>query len=139
MDFPRALYCVDASNRPLAGSAATSLACPANAVRLSFAQGHPGLFDATGFGHHPYSFFLAPNVSYPEPDFVPSVDLSRLEHGLDATFHTYGGGRRIPIYLTEYGYETNPPDPFGESASRGRRGISARPYTWPGRTLGFEP
>jgi len=112
MDFLRALYCVDASNHPLHGSRARTLGCPDSADPQSFARAHPGLFDATGFGHHPYSFFLAPNVSYPEPDFVPLVDLSRLERGLDAIFHAYGVGRQIPIYLTEYGYETNPPNPF---------------------------
>ena len=34
------------------------------------------------------------------------------------------------IWLTEYAYQTNPPDPFGVSLAQLRRGSSARP---PGR------
>jgi hypothetical protein len=70
------------------------------------------LFGATGFAHHPYSFFLAPNVEMANPDFAPLSNLSRLEHGLDATLSAYGVHRRLPLYLTEYGYETNPPNPY---------------------------
>jgi hypothetical protein len=139
MDFLRALFCVDENNRPLSGSAATSLGCPASGNPTAFAHTHPGLFNATGFGHHPYSFFLAPNVSCAEPDFVPLIDLSRLENGLDAIFHTYGVGRPIPIYLTEYGYETNPPNPFRGVSLSGRSCTSTRRSTWRGRTRVFEP
>jgi hypothetical protein len=129
MAFLRALYCVDPSNRPLSGPGATSLGCPANPNPQSFSRAHPGLFDASGFGHHPYSFFLAPNVSYPEPDFVPLISLSRLERGLDSIFTTYGVARRIPIYLTEYGYETNPPNPFkGVSLQRQATYINEAQY-----------
>ena len=73
---------------------------------------NPGLFDATAFAHHPYSFFLAPSAQMSDVNFVPLSDLSRLEHGLDAIFGAYGVGRRLPLYLTEYGYETNPPNPY---------------------------
>ncbi len=113
--FLQALYCVGASYQPLTGSAATELGCPAGGGGQSFASEHPGLFDATGFAHHPYSFFLAPNVEFSAPQdagFVPLVSLSRLENGLDRIFGAYGLGRKIPIYLSEYGYETNPPNPF---------------------------
>ena len=73
---------------------------------------HPGLFSATGFAHHPYAFFLAPTASMSDANFVPLSDISRLEHALDAIFATYGVHRQLPIYVTEYGYETNPPNPF---------------------------
>jgi hypothetical protein len=112
MPFIRALYCVDAGYSPLRGSQAAALHCPQNGSTAAFASAHPGLFDATGFAHHPYSFFLAPNAPLPDPNFVPLADLSRLEGGLDRIFATYGVGRQLPIYLTEYGYETNPPNPF---------------------------
>jgi hypothetical protein len=122
LDFLRALYCVDSSDHPLTGSAATALGCPAGGSAVAFAKAHPGLLDATGFAHHPYSFFLAPNVPYTSPGtagFVPLVSLSRLERELDRIFGAYGSSRRIPIYLTEYGYETNPPNPFrGVSLAR---------------------
>jgi hypothetical protein len=112
MPFLRALYCVDSSYRPLTGAAAAALGCPQGGQASAFAAAHPGLFAATGFAHHPYSFFLAPNVQMADTNFVPLSDLPRLEHGLDAIFGAYGVGRQLPIYLTEYGYETNPPNPF---------------------------
>ena len=112
MPFVRALYCVDAGYRPLTGAAAASLGCPRSGSAPAFVAAHPGLFDATGFAHHPYSFFLAPGASVPDPNFVPLSDLARLEDGLDLIFATYGVARRLPLYLTEYGYETNPPNPY---------------------------
>jgi hypothetical protein len=115
LDFLRALYCVDSNQHSLTGSAATNLGCPTSGGTQAFATAHPGLFDATGFAHHPYSFFLAPNVPYTSPGsagFVPLVSLSRLEGALDQIFSAYGVSRTVPIYLTEYGYETNPPNPF---------------------------
>jgi hypothetical protein len=110
--FIRALYCVDSASQPLRGSAAALLHCPAGGSADAFVLAHPGLFEATGFAHHPYSFFLAPNVRMSDPNFAPLADLSRLEAVLDRAFTAYGASRKLPLYLTEYGYETNPPDPF---------------------------
>ncbi len=118
LSFLRALYCVDASYRPLRGAAAAALSCPAAGSGPAFVAANPALFDATGFAHHPYSFFLAPNVSLPDPDFAPISDLDRLERALDASLAAYGVKRKLPLWLTEYGYETDPPDPF--------RGVSPR-------------
>lgn len=122
MVFLRALYCLDSSYRPLRGTAATNLGCPASGTGTgagtgadagaSFRRQHPVLFRATGFADHPYSFFLAPQVSLPDPNFVPLSDLGRLERGLDRALAAWGAHRQLPLYLTEYGYETNPPDPF---------------------------
>jgi hypothetical protein len=110
MPFLRALYCVDAGYHPLEGAAAAALGCSRSGG--GFVNAHPGLFEETGFAHHPYSFFLAPNVTIADPNFVPLSDLARLEHGLDSIFNAYGVDRQLPVYLTEYGYETNPPNPF---------------------------
>jgi hypothetical protein len=110
--FLRALYCTGSSYRPLIGAAATALGCPAGGPSPAFVAAHPGLFAATGFAHHPYSFFLAPQAPMPDVNFAPLSELGRLEHGLDAIFSAYSVSRRLPIYLTEYGYETNPPNPF---------------------------
>jgi hypothetical protein len=110
--FVRALYCVDSSDQPLSGAAATSVECPPNGGRKAFVVANPGLFKATGFAHHPYSFFLGPAVSMPDPNFVPLSDLGRLERVLDGAFRAYGLARTLDLYLTEYGYETNPPNPY---------------------------
>jgi hypothetical protein len=116
--FIRALYCVDADYHPLHGSPAALLHCPTVGGASAFVSAHPALFEATGFAHHPYSFFLAPGAPMSDPNFAPLSELARLEHVLDGTFAAYGVSRRLPLYLTEYGYETNPPDPF--------RGVSLR-------------
>jgi hypothetical protein len=110
--FLQALYCADGHDQPLRGAAARALGCPTSGSRSAFTAAHPGLFDATGFADHPYSFFLAPATSMSDPNFVPLADLGRLEQGLDRLFTAYGVARRLPLYLTEYGYETNPPNPF---------------------------
>jgi hypothetical protein len=110
--FLRALYCVDSGYRPLTGASAAALGCPRGGQATAFVSAHPGLFDATGFAHHPYSFFLAPNVQMADANFAPLSNLQRLERGLDAAFSAYGVSRRLPLYLTEYGYETDPPNPY---------------------------
>ncbi len=112
LPFLRAVYCVGADDRPLVGEPAAALGCPGAGSPSAFVTAHPVLFDATGFAHHPYSFFLPPEHSVRDPSFVPLADLSRLERTLDRVFGAYAVRRRLPLYLTEYGYETNPPNPF---------------------------
>jgi hypothetical protein len=112
MPFLRDLYCVNGAYRPLAGAAASALGCPSRPSARAFAAANPGLFRFTGFAHHPYYFFHPPNYSAPEASFVPIADLGRLERGLDSALAAWGVHRRPPIYLTEYGYQTDPPDPY---------------------------
>ena len=112
MVFVRALYCVGARYGRLTGTTASVVGCPTSGSAGAFVNANPGLFYATGFAHHPYFFLFPPSYSSPEPDFVPIANLGRLERGLDRIFATYGVHRKIPIYFTEYGYQTNPPDPY---------------------------
>ncbi len=111
--FLRAMYCVDGNDKPLRGSLAVALHCPASGDPTAFVKANPALFEASGYAHHPYSLLLAPSVRFPSTDigFVSLANLSALEHALDQIFATYGVNRQLPIYLTEYGYETNPPNP----------------------------
>src|SRR4051812_19241666 len=44
--------------------------------------------------------------------FVTIGSLDRLTRTLDRIFRAYGVQRKLPLYLTEFGYQT-PPDPFG--------------------------
>ncbi len=106
------LYCLDANYQPLQGARAAAVDCPVRPGSGAFVASHPALFEATGFAHHPYSFFLPPTTPMADLNFAPLSDLSRLEHALDASLAAYGVHRQLPIYLTEYGYETNPPNPF---------------------------
>jgi hypothetical protein len=110
--FLRALYCVDASYHPLTGDAARVRGCPVTAAQTkAFAAHHPGLFHASGFADHPYPQGLAPNVPTPhEPDYAELADLGKLEHTLDTLQHVYGSSTHLPIWSTEYGYQTTPPD-----------------------------
>ena len=108
--FLRALYCVSDSLTPLTGRAATAVGCPPAGDPGDFLRAHPGLFHATGFAIHPYEFG-PPDVRTPnEPDYADLANLSRFEQQLDAITSLYGSSRRYPIYNTEFGYETNPPE-----------------------------
>ncbi len=110
--FLRALYCVDASYRPLRGQAAAQRGCPATAAGSArFREENPALFHASGFADHPYSQGLPPNEPTPhEPDFAELADLPTVEHALDGLQRAYGSSVRFPIYSTEFGYQTTPPD-----------------------------
>jgi hypothetical protein len=110
--FIRALYCVDASFHPFSGTAATERSCPSTrAGSAAFVHEHPGLFEAGGFAFHPYPQGFAPNVRTPdEPDYADLPQLGALEHTLDAAMAAYGSHIRLPLYDTEFGYQTNPPE-----------------------------
>ena len=110
--FLRALYCVDAAYKPLVGNAAAQRGCPTTAAGTAgFAAAHPALFQASGFANHPYPQGLAPNtVSPQEPDYTELAATGRLESKLDRLNEIYGSHTRYPIYSTEFGYQTNPPD-----------------------------
>jgi len=111
MPFMRAMYCVNSRYQRLSGKAAQALGCPVKDTAAQFIAQYPVLFYATGFAQHPYFFYHPPSYSSPDPNFVPLADLGRLERGLDRSLSAYGVHRRLPIYITEYGYQTNPPDP----------------------------
>ena len=110
--FLRAMYCVDSSYRPLAGQAARLRGCPATAVgSKAFPAQHPGLFKASGFADHPYPQGLPPNEPTPdEPDYAELAEIPTLERALDTMQRVYGSSTRFPIYSTEFGYQTTPPD-----------------------------
>jgi hypothetical protein len=109
--FVRALYCVDAVLRPLRGTAATERGCPA-AGSAGFAAAHPALFRASGFAAHPYpQGALQPTAVIPgNPDYADLATIGNLEHTLDRAAAAYGTAGRLPIYSTEFGYQTNPPE-----------------------------
>jgi hypothetical protein len=120
--FLRALYCVDSRYRPLRGSAARARGCPTTAAGTrAFRGAHPGLFQASGFADHPYALQAnpgPPNVPTTQtgapgrdPDFADLPQLGALEGTLDRLNRVYGSRSRFPIWNTEFGYRTHPPDP----------------------------
>ncbi len=110
--FIRALYCVDLRFRQLRGGAARAIGCPTSAAgSRAFLTAHPSLFNASGFAVHPYPVNLPPpQPSSSDPDYVEFPDLAHLGSVLDRANRVYRSGTRFPIYITEYGYITNPPN-----------------------------
>ena len=116
--FLRALYCLNSSYRQLRGSAASLRGCPTSAAgSRRFRSQHPALFSASGFSDHPYMRWYRPNREQ-NPDPVNHLSTSQysslgvmgnLERALDRSQRSYGSHRRLPIYDTEFGYITNPP------------------------------
>ncbi|HTU95685.1 MAG TPA: hypothetical protein VMF14_07570 [Solirubrobacteraceae bacterium] len=111
--FLRALYCVDANYQPLRGAEASERGCPAAGATSAFVTENPGLFKAPGFAVHPYSFTsLPPNVRIPnEPDFAELAAMPTFEATLDRLQRAYGSSKKFPVWSTEFGYITNPPNP----------------------------
>jgi hypothetical protein len=112
LTFVRALYCLNSSYRPLTGNQASLIGCPRSGNRAAFMAAHPELFQATGWAHHPYEFFRPPTVHMSDPNDADLSDLSRLETALARTMAAFRQHRAVPLYLTEWGYQSNPPDPF---------------------------
>jgi hypothetical protein len=94
--FTRELACVDSRLRPL---------------RRPECRGFKPL-RADGFAHHPYSFTTPPDTPSPDPDSVTMADLPRLSRLLEELYERGRLAQRLPIYITEYGFESDPPDPF---------------------------
>lgn len=112
LEFVRELYCLDRRFRPYRGGAAAVRGCPADGT--GFASAHPALFQAGGFAHHAYGFSASPaRARAAHRDEAQLADLGRLTSTLDRAFARWGQGARLGIWITEYGYETNPPDRFG--------------------------
>jgi hypothetical protein len=110
--FVRALYCVGQNLRPLRGKAAASLGCPTSGSPRGFAAAHPGLFRAVA--HHPYGFQNPPNRRAPNRSYITLHEIPGFERMLNRIFGAYGRRPRggVPLYLTEWGYKTNPPNPY---------------------------
>jgi hypothetical protein len=122
--FLRSLYCVDSNFHELRGSAARAQGCPTTAAgSRSFRKQNPALFSASGFADHPYEEASAPNrpthlcgnklcVGSPsDPDFADLPQVPKLERTLDRLNSIYGSHTHFPVWSTEYGFRTRPPDP----------------------------
>ena len=121
--FLRSLYCVDSSYHQLRGAAARAQGCPTTAAgSRSFRKQNPALFSASAFAAHPYEEASAPNrptylcgtklcVGRSDPDFADFPELPRLERTLDRLNGIYGSHTHFPVWSTEFGFRTRPPDP----------------------------
>jgi hypothetical protein len=113
--FIQSLYCVGTSWHALSGSAATAQGCPSAPNAGAFRAAHPGLFQASGYAHHPYELLFAPTTPAENPRFITLANLSVLTSDLSRALGAYhvSAPLGLPLYLTEYGYITNPPNPLG--------------------------
>ncbi|MFL6039624.1 MAG: cellulase family glycosylhydrolase [Gaiellaceae bacterium] len=67
-------------------------------------------------GHHPYSFFARPTKPSPNRDDAAIGDGRRLLHFLDRLVRRHrlisARGGKLDVDYTEFGYQTDPPDPY---------------------------
>jgi hypothetical protein len=106
--FIRDLFCLDSRFRPYRGAAAAARDC-GTVRKLSILKRLPRLV----YAHHPYTKKLPPDKVDPHRDSVTMANLGVLPGLLDRVAQRT---KLIPeglgIVLTEFGYETNPPDPY---------------------------
>jgi hypothetical protein len=111
LEFIRALACVDARWRPITtGSCAGYTTLPGD-----------------GWSHHPYSLRTVPEAQPINRDKLPVASTPRL---LAALRRLVRDGRLAPgaaqVWMTEYGYETSPPDPQAPFSPAEQAGLLAR-------------
>jgi hypothetical protein len=66
--------------------------------------------DADGYAHHAYTTRLGPFFRPPQRDHVTIGVLGRLNRALDRAARARAIRRGLPIYLTEFGIQSDPPD-----------------------------
>ncbi|WP_320670230.1 hypothetical protein [Patulibacter defluvii] len=112
MRFLRRVYCLNDRLGFLTGGDAAKVECPETPNPAEFTAAHPGLFQMTGYAHHPYELVRSPTSrpDYPD-DWVTTANLGSLTDQLERIMARYKVKRStVPLYLTEYGYQSNPPD-----------------------------
>jgi hypothetical protein len=100
MDFLRETFCLDSHWRPYRGGDARLRHCAT-----------PERLDVTGLAHHPYTRAASrdPLASVGSSDITVST-LSRLQLAADRAAHAGVIPGGVPLYLTELGFQTDPPD-----------------------------
>jgi hypothetical protein len=112
MDTLYAALCLDERGRPFKG-----------ALRRAHGCGSVRRLPIAGLALHPYNNFAVGSVytRSATKDSLPMAYLGRAHKLLDRAAR-YG---RIPprrgIYVTEFGFQTSPPDPFGDALSLSRQ------------------
>ncbi len=103
LEFLRELACVDVHYRAYRGNAAAARGCT-NYKPL------PG----TGIAYHPYTLETGPETLTPLADDATINDLTRIDRALNKLSRRFVV-HRMPIWLTEFGFQTDPPDPFSSA------------------------
>jgi hypothetical protein len=104
--FLQEWLCLDSKFKRLRGRAARAQGCTGfRKVR------------ADGFAHHPYG---PTTLVFKRKDIINLNAIRRLAAALDSAARAGRITRGLPIYNTEFGFQTNPPDPY-VSTSPGRQ------------------
>lgn len=106
LEFLREMVCLDRNYRQYRGSAARKRGCR-----------RVGRIPTSGLAYHPYTLANGPDVNE-GADEAAIGQLPRVRRTLDALARRGKLPRRLPIWITEFGYQTRPPDP---NATRLRR------------------
>jgi hypothetical protein len=101
--FLREMACVNSRYHAYRGSAAKKRGCTGRFRKI------PG----TGIAYHPYTYAGGPDVPQRNRDDASIGELGRLERAIDQLSH-HGRlvGGRLRIWITEFGFQSNPPDTF---------------------------
>jgi hypothetical protein len=98
--FLQGVFCVDSHGHRLTGSKSSVEHC-----------GHYKKLNVTGYAHHPYTRGGSrPPLSKVNPGEITIADASRLTKLLDAAARAKRIPAHLPVYYTEQGWQTNPPD-----------------------------
>ena len=97
--FLRELLCLDADLLPVSGRGCAAFGGPG------------GRLDVTGYAHHPYPIVSPPDERSSNPDDIKLADAGRLTAVLDAAAGRGHIPPELPLWYTEFGYQT-PPDPI---------------------------
>ena len=100
LEFLREMACLDRHYHQIRGAAAKKRGCR-----------KIGRFPTSGIAYHPYTPPAGPHVAE-GPDDAAIGQLSRLRATIDALARRGKLPRRLPIWITEFGYQTKPPDPL---------------------------
>src|SRR3954453_13028391 len=101
LEFLREVACVDKRYHAYRGTAAKERGC----------KGFKSI-PMPGTAYHPYALAGGPTKRPPSTDDATIGTLSRVTHVVDRlrAKHRFGGARHLPLWLTEFGVQTDPPD-----------------------------
>ena len=107
--FIREFFCLDANWRAFRGRAARQRGC----------NGYRKLSGVSGFAYHPYTRPAGPSLVEPSNDDATIRSLGRVTRALDiARRKRRLSGGRPALWITEFGFQSNPPDRFGARIRR---------------------
>jgi hypothetical protein len=108
--FLREMFCVDSSYRPFSGRAA----------RLRGCNRYKKLTGLSGFAYHPYTRGCGPLCKQEQSGDDATIRvLSRVTRALDRLRAKRRiGGPRLPIWITEFDFQSDPPDRYATPIKR---------------------